>query len=117
MAVDDPGAAFKLVGGKLCLDFINTVSGRGPHPGAVGRDYVDVIEKERFVRFGDLTRWGKSAGVLTTSTAAALERAAHAAPAKAAQVVVRARVLREAMYRLFKAGVERWMPEPRTSRC
>jgi len=113
MPIDDPGAAFKFVGGRLCLDFINTVSGRGPNPEAVGgdRDYADAVEKERLVGFRDLVRWGRAAGVLTTAEAAALERAARAEPAKASHVVGRARVLREAMYRLFTAVVERWKPD------
>jgi len=111
MTVDDPGAAFKFVGGRLCLDFINTVSGRGSNPGAGDRDYADIIEKERLVTFTDLTRWGRAAKVLTSAEAAALWRAALAAPAKAAQAVNRARVLREAMYRLFKTAVEGWRPD------
>ena len=111
MAVDDPGATFKFVGGRVCLDFTNTVSGRGSVPGAVERDDAGLIGKERLVGFGDLTRWGRAAGVLSAAEAAALERAGLAAPAKAGQVVVRARILRESLYRLFRSAAGRWTPD------
>lgn len=111
MAIDDPGAPFKYVGGHLSLDFINTVSGRLPNP-STRRDYVDAIEKERLVDFADLTRWGRGAGILSPTDADTLARAARAAPAKAAQVVARARRLRDALYRVFVALHHRWTPEP-----
>ena len=42
MSISDPGAAFKLIGGSLCLDFVNTVSGRVANPASGVRDYRDV---------------------------------------------------------------------------
>lgn len=113
MPIDDPGAAFKFVAGRLCLDLINTVSGRGANPEAAvaERDYADVVEKERLVGFDDLVRWGQAAGVLGKAEATELARAARAEPAQASHVVRRARVLREAMYRLFRAMIEGWKPD------
>jgi len=111
MAGDDPGAAFKMIGGKLCLDFINTVSARRPNPRAGGRDYADRIEKERLVAFDDLVRWGRATGTVSAAEAKALARAARGAPAKAALVVARARTVREALYRVFVALLHRWRPE------
>ncbi len=110
MALDDPGAAFRFVGGRVCLDFINTVSGRVAHPVPGPRDYLDVVERERLVEFGDLTRWGRAARLLSAGESSALERAARKAPARATQAVTRARSFREALYRVFKAAVEKWTP-------
>jgi predicted RNA-binding Zn ribbon-like protein len=109
MATDDPGAEFKLVGGRLCLDFINTVSGRGPDPSIRGRDYRDFVELERLVTWTDLVRWAVSAGA-TQVPASTLEKAGRADATTATKVTARARALREAMYRVFKASIEGWAP-------
>ncbi len=111
MAIDDPGAAFKLVAGSLSLDFVNTVSGRLPNPAASSRDYADTIEKERLVGFGDLARWAQASGIVSAAEAAALQRRAAAAPQEGGRVVRRARALREAIYRVCKAAIEGWTPQ------
>lgn len=103
-------AAFKFVGGALCLDFINTVSGRLSKPGTHGHDYADMIEVERLVDFPALTRWGQAAAVLSPGEAGELNRTATASPAVAKSVLKRGRALREALYRVFKAAVEGWTP-------
>ena len=112
MAVPEPGAVFKLIGGALCLDFVNTVSGRLANPRATAGDYADVVERERLVDFAALTRWAQAAGLLPAGEGAALLQLAHHAPAGAARVVARARVLREAMYRVFLASEQGWTPRP-----
>ena len=111
MATAGAGTPFKLVGGRVCLDFINTVSGRLPNRDAAGRNYADVIRNEWVAGFGDLVRWGRVAGLVSPAEAAALVRSARGAPAKAARVVARARAVREALYRLFVAVTHRWRPE------
>lgn len=112
MAQDDPGAAFKTIGGELCLDFVNTVSGRVSGSRAGARDWLDQVERERLVGYDDLVRWARTVELVDSGEAAALGRAAHAAAAHAGQVVARARVLREAVYRIFRAAVQRWEPAP-----
>lgn len=112
MGLTEPAPAFKFVAGKLCLDFLNTVSGRLPNPRAGKRDYVDLIETERLVGFADLALWARDSEVLTAKEAADLGADAGDAPAAASRVLVRALLLREAMYRIFKAAVERWVPGP-----
>lgn len=109
MATDDPGAEFKLVGGRLCLDFINTVSGRLSNPGAGGQDYVDLIEKERLVGWSDLARWAIRTGA-TEESLGALEKAGRAVPGQATKVVHRARAMREALYRALTAHLNGWTP-------
>jgi predicted RNA-binding Zn ribbon-like protein len=112
MATHASGAPFKLVGGRACLDFVNTVSGRLPNPDAPGRDYADRVEQEWLLTFDDLVRWGTVAGGLSPAEAQGMERAARAMPARAARVLARARGLREALYRLFVAVAQRRRPDP-----
>ncbi len=105
------GGAFKLVGGRPCLDFVNTVGGRVPNPRARGRDWADRIVWERLQTVADLVRWARVAGVASERDAPTLERALRAGPTGEARLLRRVRRLREALYRLFKAVVEGWPPE------
>lgn len=108
MTLSSTGVPFRYIGGRPCLDFIDTVSGRLPNPRAGRRDYVDLIEIERLVEFSDLLIWAKDAGLFGKSELAALEAEAGKAPAAATRVLNRARALREAMYRVFKSAIEGW---------
>jgi predicted RNA-binding Zn ribbon-like protein len=112
MNFSSTGEPFRYVGGRVCLDFIDTVSGRLPNPRSGRRDYVDQVEIERLVDFGDLLSWARGANLLTKAELADLEVEASKAPASATRVLNRARGLREAMYRVFKAAIEGWHPEP-----
>jgi predicted RNA-binding Zn ribbon-like protein len=79
-----------LVGGRLCIDFANTTSGRGgPH------------RQEHLRRYPDLIAWAQHAGLLDVSDAAALERLA-AADRNGARVALRAALqLRESIHALL----------------
>ena len=81
---------FEMVGGRTCLDFVNTGSQRriGPF-------------KEKLERYEDLLAWAVQAEQLTEAEAADLRATAAAAPAEAEAVLARARALREAIYRVF----------------
>jgi predicted RNA-binding Zn ribbon-like protein len=82
----------KLIGGRLCLDFANTVAWRTTdHP------------QERLVSFADLVAWSQHAGIVTGKTAQHLLEEAARCPALASAVLERAVVLREAIYRVFSA--------------
>lgn len=87
-----------LIGGQLCLDFVNTV---GAH---------DTDQPEEHLRnYADLVAWSRHAGALTADEARALLDAAARRPAEAATALTRAVALREALYRLFSriaAGAE-----------
>lgn len=83
---------FEWLGGRLCLDFVNTVSW-----GGVER------RNERLQSYGDLIRWAREAGLLTPTAAARLTRAAEAAPARAARALADAHALREALHQVFAA--------------
>jgi predicted RNA-binding Zn ribbon-like protein len=102
----------KLVGGRLCLDFVNTVGGRvGGAPGQ-GRDYADRVVGERLTSYRALAAWSVLAGALTAREAGTLERRAAARPADAAAVLRRCIAVREAIYRTFKSAIEEWPPRP-----
>lgn len=101
------------VGGRLCLDFVNTVRGRISRPAShPAKDYADEVVGERLVSYDALLRWAALAGVVTTREATSLSRSASAAPARASAVLKRARIVRDAMYRVFKAAREGWAPRP-----
>lgn len=103
----------KRVGGRLCLDFVNTVRGRVGRPGSRGgKDYADQVVGERLVSYDTLLRWATLVGALTTREANSLSHSALATPITASAVLKRGLALREAMYRVFKAALEGWAPRP-----
>jgi predicted RNA-binding Zn ribbon-like protein len=84
----------KLVGGDLCLDFVNTVSWRGDthEPG------------DRLTHYSELLLWAVHAGVLDKVSSRTLEQEADRRPDEAQAVVELGVALREALARLFPAG-------------
>ena len=83
---------FDLSGGRLCLDFANTVGDRG-----TGQP------SEQLGSYGDFLAWAEQAGATTARAARGLRRAAAARRAQARQVLADAIRLREALYRVFAA--------------
>jgi predicted RNA-binding Zn ribbon-like protein len=95
----------KLVGGRLCLDFVNTVYAR-----AVGEelpkrtrggDYSSGDDK--LISYTDLVAWSARAGLLSDKEARRLLRRANGQPKHAEAVLKRAVKLRAAIYRMFRA--------------
>ena len=82
---------FRLLGGNLALDFVNTVGGRTP---ANSNRYE--IERERLTKIDDLYDWALAAGVINAS-----QRRKVVHDRNAAKIFARALRLREALYRLF----------------
>jgi len=80
-------ASLHLLGGRLCLDFANTTSGRG------GPQCLEHLHEYRH-----LLQWCRHAGLLSAAQASRLAHAAGQAPAKAARVLRQAKHLREAIY-------------------
>jgi predicted RNA-binding Zn ribbon-like protein len=89
----NPLAGLSLVGGRLCLDFANTVAWRG-------EETVD----DRLTGYPALAWWGERAGVVDAAATDALLRAAEREPGAAEGVFRRAVALREATHRLFAAA-------------
>lgn len=85
-----------LIGGALCLDFVNTLYG---HPdGPIGAPRHEYLEDYR-----DLVLWSQHAGILTQEQAVRLLRKAGRHPGDAQQVLEQFIILRETLYRIFKS--------------
>ncbi len=81
-----------LVGGRLCLDFANTIGSHDTdHP------------EEHLTSYHDLLLWSRRAGVLTEEKQEQLAREAAARSAEAAVIFEQAREVREVIYRVFAA--------------
>jgi predicted RNA-binding Zn ribbon-like protein len=87
-------AEMKFIAGSVCLDFVNTVGGRGAR---------DVVLRDKLKDYADLATWSRLAGLFTAREARNLERAAEHFPARPAVVFARAIRLREALFRIFKS--------------
>jgi len=89
---------FDLSGGRLCLDFANTLDGRASAP------------RERLNTYADLVSWGRQAGTVSPSAARRLLEEASRHPRRAAAVLEQARELREAIYRIWVAEAHQEQP-------
>lgn len=83
---------FEFIGGQMCLDFVNTLGGLR---GGVTQEYI--------CSYDDLVAWSQQAGSMTQEQAADLRRVAELHPDEAGAVLESARMLREALYRIFVA--------------
>ena len=78
-----PDAHWRLVGGRPCLDFVNTVAGRVSSPGRAQTrpDYADRVTRNDLPDYDSLLRGGAFASLLTPSEARRLrDRAAVPEP-------------------------------------
>jgi predicted RNA-binding Zn ribbon-like protein len=90
----------ELVGGRLCLDFANTVSTR-----------IEAMRREYLTTYEELVAWWQHARILAEDEADALLRSAAQQPELAKDALDRAIVLRETIYRIFSALAEQREPE------
>jgi predicted RNA-binding Zn ribbon-like protein len=82
----------RLLGERLCLDYVNTVEGpRSSHPA------------EYLLGYSELVRWGSHVSILGEAEAGGLLREAARQPEQAAAVFGRALALRAALTRIFRA--------------
>lgn len=86
----------RLVGGRLCLDFVNTVDGRRNDSSPLGDKLED---------YSDLVAWSRHSGIITAAEAVRLIKESKQKPAAANTVLRRAIALREALHHIFKAAV------------
>lgn len=91
---------FEMSGGRLCLDFANTVDNR-PAPN----------RRELLTAYEDLLDWSRQAEVLNAREVETLRTLARRRPQQARRVLGEARRLREALYRVFSAIAAGFRPE------
>jgi hypothetical protein len=85
----------ELVGGWLCLDFVNTVSTR-----------IEALQHEYLTCYEDLVAWGQHVLILTDDEVQSLLLAAARQPDLALAVLERTITLRETIYRILLALVD-----------
>jgi predicted RNA-binding Zn ribbon-like protein len=88
-----------LCGGRLCLDFVNTVDWRD------SQETFDYLQT-----FQDLVLWGEHVDILTDHNAQHLFDKAAERPREAEQIFEHAIVLRETFYRIFSASIRQREP-------
>jgi predicted RNA-binding Zn ribbon-like protein len=93
---------FDLVGGALCLDFVNTLDDRFTNE-----------PKELLKTYLDLARFGEDTGILSASDVDRLFTRSQLSPEEAQSALGAAIELREAMYAVFWAIVNK-KPAPRS---
>ena len=97
---DSLAATMKLVGGDLCLDFVNTVGGRIPDgAGAPGSRVL----ADKLTDYADLVAWGRHTGSLGEADARHLVRQAESHPREAEAVLGRVLGFREALHRTLRS--------------
>ena len=92
MGVEKTIAEMRMVGGHLCLDFVNTVDSRRDRWGP------DLLRT-----YGDLIDWAERAELIEADGKKGLLAAASLRPAAARSALDRAKVLREAVCGIFYA--------------
>jgi predicted RNA-binding Zn ribbon-like protein len=91
---------FEFTGGRMCLDFTNTVEDR---PSDNPRELLN--------SYNDLLSWSKQAHLLTDQEAERLLDEALQRPSDASSILKRATELRETIYRIFKSVAEDASPQ------
>ena len=98
---EDPSAPkFQFVGGDLCLDFCNTVGGKR---GGIAREKLHCLN--------DFISWAEQGKLLKPEQAESLKRYTARHASDAAELLVRAVELREAIFRIFVSAAAEEMPE------
>ncbi len=93
------GWVFELTGGILCLDFVNTVDNR---PMENARDLLG--------SYVDLVGWSAQSGLIDEEQAGRLRRKAKRKVTASRETLVRARILREALFEIFSSAFLRTAP-------
>src|SRR5882724_5492356 len=104
-------AEMRLIGGRLCLDFVNTVDGRKNDSARRKSQSVNsLVLGEKLGDYSDLVAWSQHSGIVTATEAGRLIQESKRKAAEARAVFGRAIELREALHRIFKATVTGRMP-------
>lgn len=92
LAASEMQRYLRLLGGRTCLDFANTVE---PRVGKHQRDFL--------LSYDDLVTWAQFAGMLSAAETAHLQRLSGQHSQQAAKVFRKSIALRELLYRIFGA--------------
>jgi len=102
----------RLIGGRLCLDFVNTVDGRKNDSARRKSQLVNsLVLGDKLGDYSDLVAWSQHSGIVTATEAGRLIQESKRKAAEARAVFDRAIELREALHRIFKATVTGRMPQ------
>jgi predicted RNA-binding Zn ribbon-like protein len=111
-AIQASAAEMRLIGGRLCLDFINTVDGRkSDSPRRESRSVNSLVLGDKLGEYSDLVGWSRHSGLVTATEAGRLIQASKRNAAEARAVFDRAIALREALYRICKATMTGRRPQ------
>lgn len=104
-------AEMRLIGGRLCLDFVNTVDGRkNDSSQRKSQPLNSLVLGDKLEDYSDLVAWSRHSGIVTAAEAARLIKESKQKPAAANTVLHRAIALREALHGVFKATVTESVP-------
>jgi predicted RNA-binding Zn ribbon-like protein len=102
-----PAGRVKLIGGRLCLDFVNSVGGRVAELPAKKKTAADVtVREDKLCEYADLVAWSLHTGIVAEAEAARLLRESRQREKDATLVLGRAVALREAIWRVCKAVMD-----------
>ncbi len=96
---DSPASALDLIGGELCVDFVNTVE-----------DRKRGSPEDRLKNYSDLVAWSGHVGTIDTRQAHRMAQAGQRRAGEAESALVQARELREALYRILTAVADEQKP-------
>ena len=100
--LESRAAQLKRIGGRLALDFVNTVGGRDSQESQARRSRSDyTIREDKIESYTDLVAWSVHAGTLAENEARGLLRIAKSNPSAANSVFKTGISLRETLYRIF----------------
>jgi len=105
-------AGMRLIGGRLCLDFVNTIDGRkSDSPRTKSTSINSVVLGDKLGEYSDLVAWSLHSGIVTAAEARRLEQESKRKPAATKAVLGRAIQLREALHRIFKSTMTQRKPQ------
>jgi predicted RNA-binding Zn ribbon-like protein len=106
-----PAMRMNLLGGRLCLDFVNTVGGWNPDPARdKNNPFAMVARADKINDYIDLLAWSLRTGLIIENEAQALAREAGRRNKEAAATLNRAVALRGAIYRICAAIIHGTRP-------
>jgi predicted RNA-binding Zn ribbon-like protein len=111
-AIQASAAEMRLIGGRLCLDFINTVDGRKNDSPRKESSSIDKgVLGDKLREYSDLVAWSRHSGIVTATEAERLIQASKRNASEARDVFDRAIALREALHRVCKAVITGRRPQ------